>query len=62
MPILLEITPHLNIATFFRQCSRCTHLIGPFTTSQLHSISHDISCKTCASTLRTIARAHTKKY
>jgi hypothetical protein len=47
IPIILEISPNLKIATLYRQCSRCSNTIGPFFHHELHELAKTSYCKFC---------------
>lgn len=53
IPIYLEITPNLNVATFYRQCARCKNLIGPIFTYEVHTLADIAFCETCTSLFST---------
>ena len=51
IPVLLEITPQLNVAVIYRACSRCNTEIGPFFPFDLHKCVEALYCKICTSVL-----------
>jgi hypothetical protein len=49
IPIPLEITPNLKIATFYRPCACCNNDIGPFNRYEVHELADISFSSTCAS-------------
>ena len=51
IPILLEDTGNLKIASLYRHCSRCSNLVGPYYFFELLKLAAISYCETCTSVL-----------